>query len=159
MKKTFPAMLFVGFILLMAFVNKPADHEQIAFDYFISDILGNDFKDVTSFEFKGVTEESYATLGKYNFCLRPEEKLGSMIKELTAMKRQTKEIDFANVSGLKITNFQSKTSGHRLFVYPSLHVAENYYVFLSFQKLKEHPIKYVFELNMEGDILRSCKME
>ena len=158
MKKSFPAILFVGFIFLTAFVNKPADYEQIAFDYFISDILGNDFKDVTSFEFKGVTEESYATLGKYKFCLRPEEKLASMIKGLTGMKRQSKEINFTNVNSLKITDFQSRARGHRLFVYPSLHVAENYYVFVSFHKVKEQPVNYVVELTPEGDILRSCKM-
>lgn len=113
---------------------------------------------MTSFEFKGKTEESFSTLGKYKFCLRPEEKLGSIIEDVTkGMKRKVKEIEFKNIEGLKITDFQTRTIGYRLFVYPSLHVADNYYVFLSFQKQKEQPVKYVFELTPEGEISRSCK--
>jgi hypothetical protein len=160
MKKPFPIILVFGFISLSGFIIESTDYEQITFDYFVSDILRSDFKDVTSFEFKGETEESFSTLGKYKFCLRPEEKLGSIIRDATkGAKRNVKEIEFKNIEGLKITEFQSKTKGYRLFVYPSVHIADNYYVFLSFQKTKEQPVKYVIELTPEGNISRSCKMD
>ncbi len=160
MKKSFSIILVLGLISLSGFINESADYEQITFDYFVSDILKTDFKDVTSFEFKGKTEESFSTLGKFKFCLKPEEKLGTIIEDATkGKKRNVKEIEFKNVKELKITDFQSEASGHRLFIYPSVHVADNYYVFLSFQNQKEQPIKYVFELTPEGNISRSCKMD
>ncbi len=150
----------LGLINLSGFINESADYEQVTFDYFVSDILETDFKDVTSFEFKGRTEESFSTLGKFKFCLKPEGKLGTIIKDATKGKKgNVKEIEFKNVKELKITDFQSKKSGHKLFVYPSVHVANNYYVFLLFQNQKEQPTKYVFELTPEGKISRSCKMD
>jgi hypothetical protein len=160
MKKSFPTILLVGLIGLSGFKSQSADYEQKAFDYFVSDILRADFQDVTSFEFKGHTEESFSTLKKYEFCLQPEEKLGSMIRNTTkGLKREAQKIEFKNIEGLKITDFQAKTNGYRLFVYPSLRVADNYYVFVAFQKQKEQPIRYVFEVTPEGEISRSCKME
>jgi hypothetical protein len=160
MKRTFSVILFLGLISLSGFVKESANYEQITFDYFVSDILGSDFKDIKSFEFKGRTEESYSTLGKYRFCLKPEEKLASMIDEITkGAGRKVKEIKYENIKGLTILDFQSKAGGSQLLIYPSVHVADNYYVFLSFQRTKEQPVKYVFELTPEGNISRSCKMD
>lgn len=162
MKAPFPAILALGFLCLVGFVKKESEnYEQITFDYFVSEILQSDFKEVTSFEFKGRTEESFSSLGSYKFCLRPEERLGTAIQELTKRrtKSHVKEIEFLNTGGLKITDFQKKATGYRLLVYPSLHVADNYYVFLSLQKHKEQPIRYVFEVTPEGDVSRSCKID
>jgi hypothetical protein len=136
------------------------NYEKIAFDYFVSDILVSDFKDITSFEFKGKTEESYSAFGKYKFCLKPEEKLGRLIKNVTkGARRNVTEIKYQNTMGLTILDFQRKPIGSRLFMFPSVHVADNYYVFLSFQKPKEQPVRYVVELTPEGNISRSCKMD
>jgi hypothetical protein len=162
MKATFPAIFALGFLCLAGFVKKESEnYEQITFDYFVSDILKSDFKDVTSFEFKGRTEESFSSLGSYKFCLRPEEKLGTAIQELTkrTTKSHVKEIEFKNTDALKISDFQKKATGYRLFVYPSLHVADNYYVFLSFQKRKEESVKYIIELTPDGEISRSCRID
>lgn len=160
MKNMFSVIFVLGLISLSGFIKESANYEQITFDYFVSDILGSDFKEVTSFEFKGKTEESYSTLGNYNFCLKPEEKLGSTIKDATkGMRRNVKEIKNGSIKGLTILDFQSKASRARLFIYPSVHVANNHYVFLSYQKPKEHPVKYIFELTPEGTISRSCKMD
>ena len=159
MEKSFSIILVLGLMSLSGFIDESSDYEQITFNYFVTDILKTDFKNVSSFEFKGRTEESFSTLGQIKFCLKPE-KLGTIIEDATKVKRSnTKQIEFKNVKGLKITDFQNKTSGYRLFVYPSLHVADNYYVFLSFQNQKEQPIKYVFELTPEGKISRSCKID
>ena len=160
MKRTFSVILFLGLISLSGFVKESANYEQITFDYFVSDILGSDFKDIKSFEFKGRTEESYSTLGKYRFCLKPVEKLGSMIDDVTkGATRSVKDIKYENIKGLTILDFQSKAISSRLFIYPSVHVADNYYVFLLFQRTKEQPVKYVFELTPDGNISRSCKMD
>ena len=98
MKKSFSIILVLGLISLSGFINESVDYEQITFDYFVSDILVTDFKDVTSFEFKGKTEESFSTLGKYKFCLKPEEKLGAIIEDVTkGNKRNVKEIEFKNI--------------------------------------------------------------
>lgn len=160
MKKSFSVFLLSGLFGLSGFVNTSADYEQITFDYFISEILQADFHDVTTFEFKGKTEESFSALGKYNVCLKPE-KLSNFIETAARGKytRDAKEIKFSSKNGLKITNFETKSKGYRLFLYPSVHVADNYYVFLSFQKIKEQSATYVFELTPEGDILRSCRMD
>ena len=160
MERTFSVILVLGLISLSGFIKESTNYEQITFDYFVSDILGSDFKNISSFEFKGKTEESYSTLGKYKFCLKPEEKLGSAIKDVTkGWRRNVKEIKYENIKGLTIVDFQSNASGPKLFIYPSVHVADNYYVFLSFQKPKEQSVKYVFELTSEGNISRSCKMD
>ena len=160
MKATLSVLLIL--VSLTGFIKKESEnYEQITFDYFVSDILKSDFQDVTSFEFKGRTEESFSSLGSYKFCLRPEEKLGPIIQETTkkAQKRPAREIEFKNTDGLKINDFQKKATGYRLFVYPSLHVADNYYVFLLFQKPKDQPVKYIVELTPEGDVSRSCKID
>ena len=160
MKRILPIVLVLGLICLSGFIKESTNYEQITFDYFISDILGSDFKEITSFEFKGKTEESYSTFGSYKFCLKPEEKLGSIIKDVTkGLKGNVKEIKYENIQGLTIVDFQNKASASRLFIYPSVHVADNYYVFLSFQKSKEQAVKYVFELTPDGNISRSCKMD
>lgn len=160
MKKIFSLILVLALVILSGFKNDSLDYEQIAFDYFVSDVLESDFKDVTSFEFKGKTEESYSTLGKYKFCLKPEEKLGSMIEEVTkGLPRKEKEIDYGSTKEITIHNFQSKANGPRLFIYPSVRVADNYYVFILFQRLNKQSVKYVFELSPEGNISRSCKIE
>lgn len=159
MKKAFSIIPVLGLIILSGFISENPDYEQNTFDYFVSDILWTDFKDVKSFEFKGKTEESFSALGKFKICLKPEEKLGIIIEGATkGKKRSVKQIESKNVKGIKITNFQNSTSEYRLFVYPSLHIAENYYVFLSFQNQKKQLAKYIFELTPEGSISRSCKM-
>ena len=159
MKKSFSMIPLLGLVGLSGFINNPANYEQITFDYFVSDILETDFKGVTSFEFKGKTEESFSAFGEYKFCLKPEEKLRAMIEDVTkGMKINPKGIQFKNIKGLKITDLQNNISGYRLFLYPSVRVADRYYVFLSFQNQKEQLVKYVFELTPEGEISRSCKM-
>lgn len=170
MKSTSLIILVLGLISLSGFIKESANYEQITFDYFVSDILGSDFKGITSFEFKGKTEESYSTLGKYKFCLKPKERLGSIMKDVTKRLKSNrnklqhrdfvKEIKYDNIKGLTILDFQStKASGSRLFIYPSVYVADNHYVFLLFQKPKGQSVKYVFELTPDGDISRSCKMD
>ena len=160
MKRTLSVILIVGLISLSGFIKEPANYEQIAFDYFVSDILETDFKGITSFTFKGKTEESFSSLGNYKFCLKPEEKLGSLIEEVTkGSRRKVKEIRYEHIKGLTILDFKSKGSASSLFVYPSVHVADNYYVFLSFQKSNEQAVEYVFELTPEGNISRSCRMD
>lgn len=161
MKKSFLIIVVSAFVGLSGFTSVPADYEQITFDYFVAEILQTDFPDVTSFEFKGKTEESFSALGKYKFCLKPKEKLEAFMETITKAKNNSnvKEIKFSNINGLKISDFERKSNGCRLFLYPSVHVAGNYYVFLSFQMVKEKSFRYVFELNPEGDILRSCKMD
>jgi hypothetical protein len=160
MKVKFSATLVLVFICLSGFIKESNNYEQIAFDFFVTDILRSDFKDITSFEFKGKTEETYSSLGKYKFCLKPEEKLGSLLADITKKaKSNPKEIKFDNITDLKILDFTKQAGDPKLFIYPSLHVADNYYVFLSFQKANEHPVRYVFELTPEGNISRSCKMD
>jgi hypothetical protein len=160
MKNTFSVTLLAGFISLSGFNNESENYEQLAFDYFVSDILASDFSDITSFEFKGKTEQSFSTLGKYKFCLKPQEKLGSIMQEVTkGSRKDVREISLQNIKGLNIVDFEKKASRSRLFLYPSVHVADNFYVFLSFQKLNEEPVKYVFELTPDGEISRSCRME
>jgi hypothetical protein len=161
MKGTFSAILVLGIISLSGFEKDTTNYEQLTFDYFVSDILTSDFNNVTTFKFKGQTEDSYSTFGKYKFCLKPEEKLGSLIEDLTKKRsrsKKVKEINYGHVKGLTIVDFKSKENASWLFVYPSLHVADHYYVFVVFQKPKEQSVKYVFELTPEGDISRSCKI-
>jgi hypothetical protein len=159
MKRSFSIILGLVMISLSGFVKEPISYEQITFDYFVSDILRNDFKDIASFEFKGKTEESYSALGKYKFCLKPEERLGAIMENATRnFTIKAKEISYEHIKGLTILDFKSKVSGARLYVYPSLHIADNYYVFLSFEKPKEQVAKYVFELAPDGNISRSCRM-
>jgi hypothetical protein len=157
MKNTIRAFLVLILVGLSGFSRESTNYEQLTFDYFVTEIAKSDFKEVGSFEFKGKTEDSYVSLGKYKFCLGPE-KLGSIVTEAAKGKRQAKQIKYTNVGRLSIVEFQPKANNPRIFVYPSLHVAESYYVFLSVQKQKEKPIAYVFELTREGGISRSCKL-
>jgi hypothetical protein len=158
MKNTFPAFFVLVLIGLSGFTSKSTNYEQLTLNYFVSEIAKNDFKDVTSFEFKGKTEETYSSLGKYKLCLKPE-KLSSIITEAAKGKRQPKDMRNADVDRLSIVDFKLKTNNPRIFVYPSVHVADNYYVFLAVQKHKQTSVRYVFELTPGGNISRSCKLD
>src|SRR5687767_6738085 len=159
MKTTFLVVVLLGLFSLTGFIKESQNYEQITFDYFVSDILGSDFENIRSFEFKGKTEESYSTLGTYDFCLKPAGKLGSIINDVTKRsKGDVREINYKNVNGLTIRDFGSEGRNSRLFIYPSVHVADKYYVLLLFQMPKEMPVKYVFELTPDGNISRSCRM-
>lgn len=159
MKKTILVMLMLGLIILSGFNKEPLHYEQIAFDYFISDILGSDFKGVAKIEFKGKPENSYSGLGDYKFCLKPEERLGSIMKEVTKGSRDDlRTVRFQQVKGITITDFQDDAAVPKLYLYPSVRVADNFYVFLSLQKPNELSANYVIELNPDGNISRSCRM-
>jgi hypothetical protein len=152
--------LIFGFVSLSSFNKALVLHEQIAFDYFISDILSNDFKDVGEIEFKGKTETTYSNLGDYKFCLKPEERLGSFMKEITNGSRMmdSKQIRYDRVKSVTIANFKVNGVVPKLYLYPSLRIADNFYVFLSFQKPNEPFAHYVIELHPDGKISRSCRM-
>jgi hypothetical protein len=141
------------------FLKKSPDNaEQIAFDYFISEILKEDFKNVSVIEFTGKTEDSFSGLGKYTVCLKPE-KLQSLVKRAADGRAQTKEIKYDKVKDIAVTGFTRKSKAPKLYLYHSVHVADNFYVFLTMQIPEEPRSNYVFEITPEGQILRSCKME
>lgn len=159
MKKALLVTLIMGLIGLTGFKKDSIVYEQVAFNYFVSDILVSDFSDVSAIEFKGETESSYSTLGEYRFCLKPEQKLQSIIKDTA--KGQTKgrqRIKYDQVSAISITEFKKDAVNPRLFVYPALRVADKYYVFVLLQR-PDISAKYVLELNPDGNISRNCRMD
>lgn len=160
MKKTILSLLTVALTIgLSSFATKSLNYEQIAFDYFISDILKRDLTDLSAIEFKGKTEESFSNLGTFKFCLKPEEKLQSLIDGATkGPSNKSKEIIYDQVKNVTITDFTDQFNSAKLYVYHGVRVADNYYVFLSIQKQKKAFANYVFEVNPDGTILRSCRM-
>ena len=160
MKKTIFSLLIFGLIGLSSFTTKSVNYEQIAFDYFISDILTRDFTNLSAIEVKGTTEESFSNWGNYKFCLKPVEKLQSLVEGATkGLRSNSKEIDYDQVKNITVTAFTDKSNSAKLYVYNAVHVADNFYVFLSIQNRKEILFNYVFELNSNGEILRSCEMK
>jgi hypothetical protein len=161
MKKVIFSFLMFGLFSLSSFTTtKLVSHEQIAFDYFISDILKRDFADLQATEFKGKTEESFSKLRNFKFCLKPEERLQSLIEGATkGARNNSKEINYDQVKNITVTAFTDKSNSAKLYVYNALRVADNFYVFLSIQTRKEFLSNYVFELNSNGEILRSCEMK
>ncbi len=157
MKRVLSVKLILILASLSSFTKRSNNHEQIIFDYFISDIIRSDFMDVTIVEFKGKAENSYSMLGEFKICLRGAE---STIKSYTKHSlKSAKTIGYSHVKGITITNFWGKATAPRLYIYPSIHVADHYYVFLSFQKPDEPTIKYMFRLSTDGDVLESCRLE
>lgn len=130
--------------------------EQIAFDYFISEILKDDFKNLQTLEFKGRTEENYAALGDYKFCLTPE-RLGPAIKNVANGERQTKQINYKNFGNLEITGFTENKKSAKLYLFKSVTVADSYYILLSIKIPNDSPSTYLFEVTQDGKLLRSCK--
>jgi hypothetical protein len=160
MKKTIFNFVLFGLFSFSSFTTKFVNHEQIAFDYFISDILKRDFTDLQAIEFKGKTEESFSNLRNYKFCLKPEEKLQPLIEGATkGLKSISKKIDYDQVKIITVTAFKSKSNSAKLYIYHAVRVADNFYVFMSIQKYQEPLNNYVFELNTSGEILRSCIMK
>ena len=161
MKKTIFSFLVFGLFSFSSFTTtRFVNHEQIAFDYFISDILKRDFTDVQAIEFKGKTEESFSKLRNVKFCLKPEEKLQSLIEDATKVREtNSKQIDYDQITNVTITDFTGKSNTAKLYIYQAVRVADNFYVFLSIGRRKEPLSNYVFELNSNGEILRSCKMK
>ncbi|MEJ7645343.1 MAG: hypothetical protein WKF87_12175 [Chryseolinea sp.] len=160
MKKAILIPLVIGLIGLSGFKEDSIVFEQVAFDYFVSDILLSEFHGLSNIEFKGKTEHTYSTLGEYKFCLKPEEKLQSIIKDAAKReKAQTKRIGYDQINTISITEFKENAANPKVYVYPAIRVAENYYVFISFQMPNEPAAKYVFEINPEGRISRNCRMD
>ena len=160
MNKTILATLLVGLICLSSFNKAPVNYEQIAFDYFVSNVLLNDFKDISVIEFRGQTESTFSTLTDYKFCLKPEEKLKSLIENVTAgVSTTSKKINGEKASNVSIANYNASSNDPKLLIYNTVRVADNFYVFLSIQQLNEPAHRYVFELNVDGKIQRSCAMK
>jgi hypothetical protein len=158
MKKTILTLL-IGLIGLSSFTHPSVSYEQLAFDYFISRILSTDFKNLSLIEFKGETESTYSTLGNYKFCLKPEEKLQSLIKAVTKDPvYYFEKVNYNQVKNVTITNLKDDSKTAKLYIYHSVRVADNFYVFLTVNQPGKETIMYVVELNKEGDILRYCRM-
>jgi hypothetical protein len=154
-------MLFPLWLACFGFssFDKPTNYEQIAFDYFLAEVIQSDFADVAALEFKGRTEKSFSSLGRFEFCLAPE-RLQSHIRAVTRRPvKIRKNIAHDKVKSVAITSFKQSSKAPKLHIYNSVHVADNFYVFLSLKKPNRPLARYVFELNTSGDILRSCKME
>ena len=156
--------IFVAFVAGLVNIScyKPETivYEQIAFDYFVSDILPTEFAGLSSIEFKGKTENTFSTFGEYKFCLKPEEKLQSLVGEVaTGDRKNRQKISYDQVKNVSIVEFKDASVNPKVFVYPSVRVADNYYVFMSLQKPNEEAARFVFELRPEGNISRTCRME
>jgi hypothetical protein len=142
----------------LAGLNTPGSEsqEQIVFDYFVANIIKDDFKDLSVIEFKGKTEENYSSLGDYKSCLTPE-RLDPILKNVTKGDAQVKDIRLTNAKEIKVIAFTNSSSAAKLFLYRSVHVADNYYVFLSLKIPKQSAVIYIFEVTPDGKISRSCK--
>ncbi|HEX6890199.1 MAG TPA: hypothetical protein VF141_05890 [Chryseolinea sp.] len=159
MKKKTILTLLIGLIGLSSFTNPAVSYEQLAFDYFVSRILATDFKHLSEVEFKGETEATYSTLGNYKFCLKPEEKLQSLIKAATKDPvYYFEKITYNQVKNITITNLKDDSKTAKLFIYHSVRVADNYYVFLAIHQSNEQVSQYVVELNVDGEVVRYCRM-
>jgi hypothetical protein len=159
MRKTALAALTLIVISLCSFDKESVNYEQIIFDYFISDILPADFDDVNVLEFKGTTESSFTTLGNYKVCLKPAEKLTELISPVTTdAAREIRQIKYEPNRKIKVSDINKASADPKIYLYPAVRVADNYYVFLLMANRYETFGKYVFELTPNGEILRSCKM-
>jgi hypothetical protein len=159
MQKTILVSLVVGFIALSGFKSDPVSHEQLILDYFLTDVLPSDFNNVSVVEFKGKTENTYSTLGNYKICLKPEEKLQSMLERMTkGSTTNVKELSYRQIDRISITDFKTNSGSPKLYIYPELHVADQFYVFLKFSQPGESDANYIFQVDLDGDI-RSCKMD
>jgi hypothetical protein len=158
MKKTI-LTLVIGLIGLSSFIKPAVSYEQIAFDYFISQILVTDFKNLSTIEFSGKTESTYSTLGTYKFCLKPEEKMQSLMEGVTSgLAGIPKDIRNSQIKNVTITNVKENSKTAKLYIYHSVRVIDNFYVFLTLHQTKDHVSKYVVELNVDGEVLRNCRM-
>ena len=138
MKKTIFSLLIFFLISLSGFTVESVNYEQISFGYFMSDVVTRDFRDLSAIEFKGKTEDSFSNLRNDKFCLKPEEKLQSLIEGATkARVNNSKEINYDQVRNVTVTDFTAKSSSAKLYLYHAVRVADNFYVFLSIQKQKE----------------------
>lgn len=155
--KTLLSLIMVSCIVLAETDRPNLDtSEQIAFDYFVSEIIKEDFKGLSAIEFKGKLENTYSSLGNYKFCLTPD-RLGPMIKSVTKGKTQTKPVSYNSTDAVSIKGFTDDPNAAKLYLYRSVHVADNFYVFLSVKLPKEPEVIYIFEITPEGKISRSCK--
>ena len=158
MKKTILTLL-IGLIGLSSFTKPAVSYEQIAFDYFISRILATDFKNISTIEFTGKTESTYSTLGPYKFCLEPKEKMQSLMEKVAnGLAGIPKEVRHNQIKNLTITSVKEDSKTAKLHIYHSVRVADNFYVFLTLHQTKDQVSKYVVELNVEGEVVRYCKM-
>ena len=69
-----------------------------------------------------------------------------------------KEVRYNQNKNLTITNVQENSKTAKLYLYHSVRVADNFYVFLTLHQTKEHISKYVVELNEDGEVVRYCRM-
>ena len=92
--------------------------------------------------------------------MKPAEKLQPIIEDGAKGKRKDiKQISYSQTTNIVITDFKKDGVNPKVYVYPEIYVAENHYVFVSFQRPNEPVAKYVFEVKPDGKISRSCRME
>jgi hypothetical protein len=90
------------------------------------------------------------------------DRLGEILKKTTRNARKNmheREVETRHIEEIVIAGFEPKTKRPKLLLYPALHVADHYYVFVRFQAEQREHARYLFELTPEGRILRSCRMD
>jgi hypothetical protein len=158
MNKTIQLFLFAGFIILSGFVTESSSTEQKAFDYFMSEIFVTDFKDIAAIEFKGKTETKFFEFGSQKFCLKPTEKLQSIMNKHEKIKLTPKDIKFEQFKNISLAGSSGKAEA-KLYLYNSINAVDAHYVFVSVERPGKPSVSYVIELTWEGEIQRSCALE
>jgi hypothetical protein len=153
------ALLLLGFVSLSGFKPISVDSEQIAFDYFFETIFPNDFKNLETIEFKGQTEKRFFDVDDHTICFLGQERLQPLLESVMKGQRvDSKQIKSGHIKAVSFSDFTKSSKDAELYLYHSVRVADNFYVILSIQKSNESLTNYIFEIDGNGEILRTCSM-
>ena len=148
MKGTFILVLFLYGLT----VNSQSRSEQIAFDYFFSDIFSKEYsEEICKIRFSGFTEKEVTNYGHYKPCFKDDE----FNFENSANYGAIVELSTNNVNS-KI-KFKKRKTKFRIYVLNAFEKEKYNIVQVEFTKNNEYTDAYYLKVNKNGKVEKWCK--
>jgi hypothetical protein len=158
MKKATIILILSTAVIFSGFSSKPK-YEQIAFDYFFSDIFNSEFKDVSTIEFEGVTMVKFPSFDKDAICFAGLQKLYPEMNSMfnTSFGKPVKIS--AEASNVKFAKLHRSSKEPKLYVSHKITMIDNIYLLMSVDRPGTSVVTYLFEMDQDGKVSSTCKTE
>ncbi len=130
--------------------------EQIAVDYFLANLYGEEYTEQVLFRFNGKTQPTFSRFAERSICFDKDYQLWERIE------KKAKEGDASTLRiylELKQKKYFKKSAKNILRVYKATEIDNKHYVEIALEIKKEYLHSFFFELNIDGDVLRWCKIK
>ena len=146
------SVLAFGFVTT-AFTRPGPSLEQIATDYFFSDIFREEYPDYKAIEFDNQTDTSRYWSTTYK-CVNWDDEIKRQI--LSSTPDRSTQVT-ATVTDLRVKKVTRNSGKLRISVWSKVKVGNSYFVLIGAYRKLRFSEYFLFELDSEGRIIQMCK--